>query len=89
MASYSIIIKNGTIFDGSGGPSKEADIGIDDDKIKAIGDLKDETAPALLTLQPTRIPTGLFFPNQAKKVLSARALPLLSVGMAVLLSRLW
>jgi N-acyl-D-amino-acid deacylase len=58
MATYSIIIKNGTIFDGSGGPSKEADIGIDDDKIKAIGDLKDETASLIIDASDKYVAPG-------------------------------
>jgi len=36
---YSIIIKNGTIIDGTGKKRFNADIGIDGDKITAIGDL--------------------------------------------------
>lgn len=39
---YDIIIKNGTIIDGSGGPMYRADIGIKGDKISRIGDLHDE-----------------------------------------------
>lgn len=48
MASYSIIIKNGTILDGTGGPLKRADIGISDDKIKTIGDLKGDAASVVI-----------------------------------------
>lgn len=48
MATYSIIIKNGNVFDGTGSPSISADIGISDDKIKTIGDLKNDTAPIII-----------------------------------------
>lgn len=44
MANYSVIIKNGTVFDGSGNPPVRADIGISDDKIKKIGDLSGDDA---------------------------------------------
>jgi N-acyl-D-amino-acid deacylase len=48
MASYSIIIKNGVIFDGTGNPSSPADIGIIGDKIKEIGNLKKDEAPIII-----------------------------------------
>ncbi|MDZ4385249.1 MAG: D-aminoacylase [Candidatus Moranbacteria bacterium] len=39
---YDVIIKNGTLIDGSGAPMYRADIGIKDDKIAKIGDLQNE-----------------------------------------------
>lgn len=39
---FDIIIKNGTIIDGTGSPMYKADIGIKEDKIAEIGDLKNE-----------------------------------------------
>lgn len=39
---YDIIIKNGTIIDGTGEPMYKADIGIREDKIAEIGNLKNE-----------------------------------------------
>lgn len=39
---YDIIIKNGTLIDGSGEPMYTADIGIKDDRIEKIGDLSNE-----------------------------------------------
>ena len=39
---YDIIIKNGTIIDGSGKPMYRADIGIQEGVITHIGDLKNE-----------------------------------------------
>lgn len=39
---YDIIIKNGTLIDGSGEPMYRADIGIKDDKIDKIGNLQNE-----------------------------------------------
>jgi dihydroorotase/N-acyl-D-amino-acid deacylase len=41
---YDILISNGTIVDGSGSTSYEADIGIIDDQIFKIGDLSDSSA---------------------------------------------
>ncbi len=39
---YDIIIKNGTIIDGTGQPMFAGDIGIKEGEIKEIGDLKNE-----------------------------------------------
>ena len=41
---YDILIKDGNIFDGTGSPSVNADIGINGDTIAAIGDLSDAVA---------------------------------------------
>ena len=38
---YDVILRNGIIVDGSGGPSFTADLGIQDDEISAIGDLSE------------------------------------------------
>jgi len=44
MSHYSILIKNGTVFDGKGGPGVKMDVGISDDEIKKLGDLSGSTA---------------------------------------------
>ena len=41
---HDLIIRNGTVIDGTGGPSIRADVAIDGDRIVAIGDLGGETA---------------------------------------------
>jgi N-acyl-D-amino-acid deacylase len=43
--SFDVIIRGGTIYDGSGGPPKRADLGIKGDRIAAIGNLKSVSAP--------------------------------------------
>lgn len=40
QTEYDLIIRNGVIIDGSGSPKYQADIGIKDDKIVSIGELK-------------------------------------------------
>ena len=47
-ASYDVIIRGGTVYDGSGGPPYVADVAIDDDVIVAIGDLGDAGAPEII-----------------------------------------
>ena len=46
--SFDLLIRNGTIIDGSGGPERSADLGIRDGKIAAIGDLADGSADRTL-----------------------------------------
>ncbi|MEN8247872.1 MAG: D-aminoacylase, partial [Bacteroidota bacterium] len=41
---YDVIIRNGMIYDGSGSPAYQADIGIKNDTIAFIGDLQEKTA---------------------------------------------
>lgn len=48
MASYSVIIKNGIVYDGDGNPPQRIDIGISDDKIKKISDLSDTEADRVI-----------------------------------------
>src|SRR5688572_22869861 len=43
-ATYEIILRGGTIYDGSGAPAIVGDVAIDDDTIEAIGDLKQDKA---------------------------------------------
>ncbi len=44
MANYSVLIKNGIVYDGEGSSPQRADIGISDNKIKNIGDLSSSNA---------------------------------------------
>ena len=43
-ATHDIIIRGGTIYDGSGSPGKIADVAIDGQKITLVGDLRNEKA---------------------------------------------
>jgi N-acyl-D-amino-acid deacylase len=42
--SYDVIIRNGMVYDGSGGPAQSADIGIRNDQIATVGNLRDAHA---------------------------------------------
>ena len=42
-AQHDLIIRNGTVYDGSGGPGMRADVGVRGDLIAAVGDLADAT----------------------------------------------
>lgn len=44
FATFDTIIRGGTVYDGSGGAPRRADVGIKDDRIAAVGNLKSATA---------------------------------------------
>ena len=43
-ATFDMLIRHGTVYDGAGQPGRKADVGIRGDKIAAIGDLTNATA---------------------------------------------
>jgi N-acyl-D-amino-acid deacylase len=44
IGQFSVVIANGTVYDGSGGQGRRADIGIREDRIAVVGDLRSATA---------------------------------------------
>src|SRR5207253_10390929 len=48
LQSFDIIIRGGTLYDGSGRPPIKADVGIKGDRITAIGNLSRATAPPIV-----------------------------------------
>lgn len=42
--AHDLIIRNGTVYDGTGAPGRGADLAVDDGHITSIGDMADETA---------------------------------------------
>lgn len=47
-SNYDIIIRNGVVYDGSNSPPKYVDVGIINDTIAAIGDLKNKSAAQII-----------------------------------------
>ena len=43
-----IIIRGGTVYDGTGAPGRRADVGIKGDRIERVGDLSTDTAPTTI-----------------------------------------
>ena len=46
--SYDLLIKNGMVIDGSGGPRYRADVGIQDGKIVTLGRIRGEAAKQVI-----------------------------------------
>lgn len=57
-SKYDIIIKNGIVYDGNGGEPFKADIGLKDDTIAFIGDLKSETAKQVIDANGMAVSPG-------------------------------
>ena len=55
---YSVILEGGTIYDGSGTASYEADVGIKGTEIAAIGDLQDERAGKRIDVEGLAVSPG-------------------------------
>ena len=47
-ATFDVIIRGGTVYDGSGTPSRRADVGIRGDRIAAVGDLANASSPSIV-----------------------------------------
>lgn len=43
--AYDWIVRGGTVYDGTGAPGRRADVGIRGDRVAAVGDLSDASAP--------------------------------------------
>ena len=56
--SFDIIIKNGTVYDGTGGPPRKVDVGIKGDRIAAIGNLSRATAPNIVDAKGLAVAPG-------------------------------
>ncbi|MFN0090259.1 MAG: N-acyl-D-amino-acid deacylase family protein [Acidimicrobiales bacterium] len=58
MSSYDIVIKGGTVIDGSGAPARRADVGIVGDRIAQLGDLAGASAARTIDAQGRLVTPG-------------------------------
>jgi N-acyl-D-amino-acid deacylase len=57
-ASFDVLIKGGTVYDGSGRPPRQADVGIKGDRIAAIGNLNRATATTVVDAKGLAVAPG-------------------------------
>ena len=57
-ADYDVIVRGGTVYDGTGGPPRLADVGIRGDRIATIGDLSKATANRVLDAKSLAVAPG-------------------------------
>ena len=88
--SYDILIRGGRVLDGSGNPWRRADIGIDGDRVVAVGRLEDATGRRVVDAEGLYIAPGFIDAHShaggglASSELS-HARPLLAQGITTLL----
>jgi N-acyl-D-amino-acid deacylase len=56
--AYDVILRGGTVYDGTGSPGRLADVGIRGDRIAAIGDLKSAQARTVLDAKGLAVAPG-------------------------------
>src|SRR5262245_20015347 len=56
--SYDTIIKNGVVYDGTGGKPRRADVGVKGDRIAAVGDLKSAKAATVIDANGLAVAPG-------------------------------
>jgi len=56
--TFDLIIKGGTVYDGTGRAPVKADVGIKGDRIAAIGNLSHATAPTIVDAQGLAVAPG-------------------------------
>src|SRR5439155_14189077 len=57
-AEFDVLIRGGTVYDGSGGPAKRADVGLRGDTIAAVGDLSRDTAKVVVDARGLAVAPG-------------------------------
>lgn len=76
-ADFDVLIRNGTVYDGSGAPGYVADLAIRGDRIQAIGDFADSSADQLIDARGLAVAPGFI------NTLSHAHLSLLKDGRAM------
>jgi N-acyl-D-amino-acid deacylase len=57
-STFDVLIKNGTVYDGTGSTPIKADVGIKGDRILAVGDLRDATARTVIDARGLAVAPG-------------------------------
>src|SRR5881398_66475 len=82
--SFDIIIKGGTLYDGSGGAPVKADIGIKGDRIAAVGNLSRATAPTIVDAKGLAVAPGfinMLSHSETSLIVDGRSLSELKQGV--------
>jgi len=82
--SFDIIIRGGTVYDGTGGAPRRADVGILKDRIAAIGDLSRATAPTIVDAKGLAVAPGfinMLAHSESSLIVDPRSLSELKQGV--------
>ena len=83
-ASFDIIIKGGTVYDGSGGPPRRADVGIKGDRIAAVGNLSRARSLAIIDARGQAVAPGfinMLSHSESSLIVDPRSLSELKQGV--------
>jgi N-acyl-D-amino-acid deacylase len=58
LAPFDVVIKNGTVYDGTGGEGRAADVALRGDRIAAVGDLKNTPAKLVIDARGLAVAPG-------------------------------
>ena len=84
QARFDVIIRNGRVIDGSGGPSFTADVGIRGDRIDAIGNLEGAQTKSVIDASGRVVAPGfidMLGQSEASLLIDSRSLSKLSQGI--------
>ncbi len=56
--TFDVIIRGGTVYDGTGGPGRRTDVGLRGDRVSGIGDLSSAQAPAVIDANGLAVAPG-------------------------------
>src|SRR5688500_15906466 len=83
-ASFDIIIKGGTVYDGSGRPPRRADVGIRGDRIAAVGNLSRASSPTIIDARGQAVAPGfinMLSHSESSLIVDPRSLSELKQGV--------
>ena len=66
-ADYDVLVRGGTIYDGTGAPPYAADVAIRDDRIVAIGRFEDADADRVIDASGLAVAPGFFYVARAAR----------------------
>src|SRR5262249_42244868 len=82
--TFDIIIKGGTVYDGTGGAGVKADVGIKGDRIAAVGNLSRATAPTIVDAKGLAVAPGfinMLSHSESSLIVDPRSLSELKQGV--------
>jgi N-acyl-D-amino-acid deacylase len=82
--AFDVIIKNGTVYDGTGGPPLKTDVGIKGDRIAAIGNLSRANAPTVIDATGLAVAPGfinMLSHSETSLIVDGRSLSELKEGV--------
>ncbi len=83
-AAFDIIIKGGTVYDGSGRPPRRADVGIKGDRIAAVGNLSRASSPTIIDAMGHAVAPGfinMLSHSESSLIVDPRSLSELKQGV--------